>query len=78
VLAIAVLCLAVPYRVFFHAKFETIRFRDKPCFVLGENRAELLLHCPTIAPPRNFTVDRSDPALGARSAKARIFEVPRE
>jgi hypothetical protein len=78
VLALTVVCLAVPYRIFFHAKFDTIRFRDKPCFVLGENRSELFLHCPTIAPPRNFAVGRSDPALRARSIKAGIFDVPRE
>jgi len=76
VLALTVLCLAVPYRLFFHARFDTIRFRDKPCFVLGENRVELFLHCPTIAPPRNLAVDRNDPALRARSTKASIFDVP--
>ena len=75
VLVMTVLCLVVPYRLLFQARFETIRFQDKPCFVLGENRIELLVHCPTIGPPRNLIVDRNHPALKARSAqKVSIFQ----
>ena len=78
VLAVAVLFLAMPYRILFHNRFERIRFQGNPCFIIGENREELLLHCPTIPPPRNLGVKRDDPALTDRSTPASIYEVARE
>jgi serine/threonine protein kinase len=78
VLAVAVLFLAMPYRILFHSKFERIRFQGNQCFIIGENRVELLLHCPTIPPLRNVGVNRDDPALTDRSTPASIYEVPRD
>jgi hypothetical protein len=78
VLAVAVLFLAMPYRILFHNRFERIRFNGNPCFVIGENRVELLLHCPTIPPPRNLGVNRDHPALTDRSTPASIYDVSRD
>ena len=79
VLAIGVLFLAMPYRIMFHNRFERIRFQGNPCFVIGENRLELMLHCPTLPPPRNRTVSRDSPDLTDRSkATASIYSAPRD
>jgi serine/threonine protein kinase len=78
VLAIGILFLAMPYRIMFHNRFERIRFQGNPCFVIGENRLELMLHCPTIPPPRNRAVSRDSPELTDRSTAASIYSVPRD
>jgi hypothetical protein len=73
VLAVDILFMAIPCRILFDSKFERIRFNGNQCFVIGENRVELLLHCPTIPPARNLRVNRDNPALTDRSISASIM-----
>ena len=74
VLAATVVMLEMPYRVFFFADFERADLNSIRCYVIGENRVELLLHCPAMDPPRNRIVERNDPAVTMRGSRARIFE----
>jgi hypothetical protein len=42
--------------------------------VLGENRIELLVHCPAIDPPRNRIIKRGDPALTRLGSIGSLYE----
>jgi hypothetical protein len=75
VLIAALTLLEIPYRIFYHSDFEKVLFNDNSCLVIGQNSVELLLHCPTIPPPRNLIANRTDPALKWLSGeKGNIYE----
>ena len=63
VLAVMLLLDEAPYRIFFSAGAERIRFADLRCYVIGEHRDEWLIHCPDIAPPRNRVIKQNDPRI---------------
>ena len=73
VLAASVVMLETPYRVFYFSDFERADFYSMLCYVIGENRVELLVHCPAMDPPRNRIVERNDPAVMRRGSRGRIF-----
>jgi hypothetical protein len=74
VLAATVVMLEMPYRVFYFSDFERADFNSFRCYVIGENRVELLLHCPAVDPPRNRIIERNDPAVMRRGSLGGIFE----
>jgi serine/threonine protein kinase len=76
VLTGSLILLEMPYRVLFHNAFERADFNESPCYVIGENRIELLLHCPMMPPPRNRIVKRDDPLLKRLGVKRSIYQYP--
>ena len=73
VLVAAIVMLELPYRVFYFNDFEQADFDGRRCFVIGDNRLELLLYCPTIEPPRNRIVARGDPSLRTLGSRASVY-----
>jgi hypothetical protein len=62
-LMITALCLVLleaPYRVLFQNEFERVSFESMRCYRIGEQRGEMLLHCPDAAAPRNRVVRQDD------------------
>ena len=76
VLGASVVLLEAPYRVFWHASFERADLGANACYIVGENRIEFLLHCPTLPPPRNRIVTADDSGLKRRGLRQSIFQSP--
>jgi hypothetical protein len=77
VLAGALILLEMPYRVFYHNAFERVDLNENHCYVIGQNRVELLLHCPMMDPPRNRVIRRDDPFLKRLGGvKTSIYQYP--
>jgi serine/threonine protein kinase len=76
VLGASVVLLEAPYRVFWHASFERADLGANACYIVGENRIEFLLHCPTVPPPRNRIVSVDDSGLKRRGFRQSIFQSP--
>jgi hypothetical protein len=74
VLIATVVFHAIPYRVFSHSEFERADLNGVACYVLGENRIEVLVHCPAIDPPRNRIIKRGDRALTRRGVIASVYD----
>ena len=75
--ALAILMWQLPYRVVYQNTFERVDFENVRCYRIGENQANLLLHCPDVQPPRNRVVARSNASLRYRGVDESIF-VPSE
>jgi serine/threonine protein kinase len=74
VLLASIALLETPYRVLYHAEFERADLNGITCYVVGENRVEVLLHCPTAPPPRNRTVKPDDSDLKRLGRQESIFQ----
>lgn len=55
--------LAASYRVMETRPMRMVLYGADTCYVLGEHQREWLLHCPTLAPPRNRVVATDDPKV---------------
>ena len=55
--------LDLPYRLLFQPKFTAARWSGNDCYIIGERPNDLLLFCPTLAPPRNRIVRRDSQGL---------------
>jgi hypothetical protein len=65
-----------PYRVMFHNRFEKVDVAGDICYILGENRNELLVHCPAVSPPRNRIVERADPTVRRLGIRGSVYDSP--
>jgi serine/threonine protein kinase len=74
VMGLVLVFLVGPWRLMFHSKFRQATWNGQSCFVLSERDAEVLLHCPQTAPPRNRIVRASDPALRIDGPIAWLFD----
>jgi hypothetical protein len=74
---IAILVLwQLPYRLMYHSAFERVDFDGTRCYAIGSNAADVLLHCPDEAPPRNRRVPAGDTRLHDRGVAESIFAPP--
>jgi hypothetical protein len=62
-IVIHVLLVSVPWRILSNSKFEQATYAGNPCFIIGAQGTDLLVQCPTVAPPRNSVVRQDDPRL---------------
>jgi serine/threonine protein kinase len=78
VTCVAIALLHVPYRMlYFNNAFEAVAWNGSRCYIVGERGSQLLLFCPSQAPPRNRIVLTDDPALkpfGVRQSLFSAFE----
>ncbi|HEX6315999.1 MAG TPA: serine/threonine-protein kinase [Gemmatimonadaceae bacterium] len=72
-MTVVLLLLEVPYRVVFWPDFQRVDFAGARCYLLGEARGTLLVHCPDSAPPRNAVVDQDDPRVIRRGVIENLF-----
>ena len=73
ILSLAILLWEMPYRILWHNNFERVDFGSTRCYEIGERGAQVLLHCPDEAPPRNRIVSADDPRLKHRGALESVF-----
>jgi hypothetical protein len=74
VIGMALVLLVLPWRLIFHAEFQEATLDGRPCFVTGESASELLVHCPTAAPPRNTVLPRGDKRLQLSRRITNLFD----
>jgi hypothetical protein len=74
VIVMALVLLVLPWRLVFHAEFQEATLDGRPCFVTGESASELLIHCPTAAPPRNTVLPRGDKRLQLSRRISNLFD----
>lgn len=70
---LSVALLDLPYRLLYHAEFESATWRGTSCYILGERADDYLLFCPELPPPRNRSVATSDPRLEHNGTRENIF-----
>jgi hypothetical protein len=59
----ALVLLHFPYRLmYYNDVFEAVTWNGLRCYVVGERGDQELLFCPSLQPPRNRIVRKSDPA----------------
>jgi serine/threonine protein kinase len=63
VTVLTLILLVYPYRILVHNNHEQVFYHAQTCYLLGERSDEALLFCPSEAPPRNWIVKLTDPAL---------------
>jgi hypothetical protein len=71
-IVVALVLLALPFRLVNHSIFQAVDLEGKRCYVTGEQGNDVLLFCPESI-PRVRTVPVSDPALRHRGVFERIF-----
>jgi hypothetical protein len=74
VIAMALGLLVFPWRLVFHAEFQEATLDGRPCFVTGESETDVLVHCPTAAPPRNTVLSRGDRRLQLSRRISNLFD----
>jgi len=74
VIGMALVLLVLPWRLIFHAEFQEATLDGRPCFVTGESASELLVHCPTAAPPRNTVLPRGDKRVQLSRRISNLFD----
>ncbi len=79
VLALPLLLATVPWRIMYAQEFPQYRWGLLTCSAIASDTAHLLLHCPSLTPPRNRTVPRSDTTLHETGRVASVYDeyVPR-
>jgi hypothetical protein len=63
VVLLSLASLDFPYRLLVQPKFTAARWSGNDCYIIGERPNDLLLFCPTLAPPRNRIVQRNSQSL---------------
>ena len=63
VTVLTLILLVYPYRILVHNEHERVSYHAQTCYLIGERGDEALLFCPSEVPPRNWVVNRDDPAL---------------
>jgi hypothetical protein len=74
VIVMALGLLVLPWRLVFHSEFQEATLDGRPCFVTGEADQEVLVHCPTAAPPRNTVLSRGDHRLQLSRRISNLFD----
>ncbi len=74
VIAMSLGLLVFPWRLVFHAEFQEATLDGRPCFVTGENETDVLVHCPSAAPPRNTVLSRGDRRLQFSRRISNLFD----
>ena len=72
IVLLAVVLLALPFRLAYHAKFGTVEWEGQHCYQIGENAGEVLLFCPDRPKNRNQRVPKG-PAIATSSTPENIF-----
>jgi serine/threonine protein kinase len=73
-IALTILLLTFPYRLFWHADdFDQASYDGLCCYVLGETRDDVLLYCPAMGVPKTRTVSKQDASLRRTLVKANIY-----
>ncbi len=75
-MVLALVLLDFPYRVIYHAEFDTVRWEGRHCYLLGEREDQYLLFCPDLQAPRNRIVGKDAPGLQHVGARENIFSHP--
>jgi hypothetical protein len=74
VLALVMMSLDVPYRLFLHNRFDMVQWSGQTCYVLGAREPETLLFCPCLSkPPLHRTVATTTPELQRLGRKENIY-----
>jgi Protein kinase domain len=63
----------IPWRIVQQAEFQLAQFGTGQCFVLSQQGARVLLHCPEQASSRNLVVSRQDERLRFLAVQRNIF-----
>ena len=63
IVALALISLSAPYRLFLHSTFEAVLWNGATCYVIGERPDDLLLFCSELPPPRNNIVRKDAESL---------------
>ena len=59
IVALSLVSLDLPYRLFAHNEFEAATWNGNDCYLIGERADDLLLFCPALQPPRNKVVQKN-------------------
>jgi hypothetical protein len=70
------LLFLLSYRTIYKNTFERVTFDSARCYVIGQQRSEVLLYCPDTNPPRNRVVNAEDPRLEPLHFVESIFTPP--
>jgi predicted Ser/Thr protein kinase len=74
-IALTVVMVAVPFRLFYESQFPQVDVAGARCFEIGARGDDVLLFCPDVNPPRTRIEQRGDPRLTWR-APGWIFSTP--
>jgi hypothetical protein len=74
VLCLALVMMALPWRVLFSDTFAMGAFGERRCFILGETSESTLISCPAAPAPRNIVLRRGDPRLSDEHSLGSIFD----
>lgn len=73
-IVVAFFLLVMPWRLLFNADFPEATVDGRACYVIGERAAELLVHCPSVAPPRNIVIARSEGRVKLTRQISNLFD----
>lgn len=73
VIVIALVLLVAPWRLMFKAQFPQAHLDGASCYVIGEHDTRVLVHCPSLAAPRNRVVQAGDPRLQRADTAGTVF-----
>ena len=74
VFLLSVLLLDFPYRLLYQSELEAVTWNGGRCFLLGERPQEILLLCPSSAPPRIKAVTKQDSSLIRLGTRVNPFD----
>jgi hypothetical protein len=66
---------AMPFRVFFHAELERVRFNGEQCYEAARQADEILIFCPNRPLSRSSAVAMGDPAFRRTGTIESVFAV---
>jgi hypothetical protein len=73
VLSVSLALWALPYRLLWQSRLERVHRGAETCYIAGRTSSELLLFCPTSAPPRSRVVRAGDPDVTLDKTIDKIF-----
>ena len=71
---VAMLVHAGAWRIIYKNDFRQATVGGESCYVLGQNSAEQLVHCPHVPPPRNRVLTRTDTTVMPTGTVGRISD----
>jgi serine/threonine protein kinase len=69
-----VVLIVAPWRTMYVPKMRVMLYEGMRCFVIGEHRRDVLLHCPARPAPRNRVVALDDRALESTPETGYLFD----
>lgn len=74
VFCLALIMMALPWRILFNDTFPTGSFGERECFILSATRESTLISCPASPAPRNVVLKRGDARLSDQHNLGNIFD----